>query len=216
MIAFQFHHALRRAGIGDVPAVLAALGAEVDDPVGGFDDLHVVLDDDDAVALVDEGVDGGQQLLDVVEMQAGRGFVKDEERLALAGTTLPQERRQLDALRLAARQRVGRLPQGHITQSHVLQRLQPLDQAVLRVLEKGDGVVHGHVQDVGDVAVVVLYFQNLLLEPLAAAALAGEVDVGHELHFDLDLPFALAHLAAPAVHVEGEMGGFVAPRLRQG
>ena len=37
----------------DGAAVLAAFGADVDDPVGGGDDVEVVLDDDDGIADVD-------------------------------------------------------------------------------------------------------------------------------------------------------------------
>jgi len=46
----------RRAG-GDQPAPsLASLGPQVDDPVGGLDDLHVVLDNQHGVAGVDKAV----------------------------------------------------------------------------------------------------------------------------------------------------------------
>ena len=43
---------LGRARGDDLAAALAALGAQVDDPVGARDDVEVVLDDDDRVALV--------------------------------------------------------------------------------------------------------------------------------------------------------------------
>jgi len=36
----------------DLPAALAAFGAEIDDVVGGFDDVELVLDDDERVARV--------------------------------------------------------------------------------------------------------------------------------------------------------------------
>src|SRR5699024_8312362 len=42
------------AGREDRASAGAALGTEVDDPVGGADDIEVVLDDDHGVALVDE------------------------------------------------------------------------------------------------------------------------------------------------------------------
>jgi hypothetical protein len=48
-------------------------------------------------------------MLDVVEVQAGGGLVQDVERAA--GVALGQLQRQLDALRLAARQRGGALAQ---------------------------------------------------------------------------------------------------------
>jgi len=42
------------AGGDDGAAVFAAFGAEVDDPIGGLDDVGVVFDDEDGVAEVDE------------------------------------------------------------------------------------------------------------------------------------------------------------------
>src|SRR5581483_3331230 len=46
---------------------------------------------------------------------------------------------------------------------------------------------------------------------LAVALLAGHVDVREEVHLDLDLAVAAAHLAAPALHVEREPARLVAP-----
>ena len=57
-------------------AVFSPLGAEIDEPVGIADDIQIVLDDDDGVAQVREAMQDVQQLLHVVEMQAGRGLVK--------------------------------------------------------------------------------------------------------------------------------------------
>ena len=54
---------LRGALGDDGAAVLPALGSEVDDPVGGGDDVEVVLDDDHGVAadwIVDLGPEGGK------------------------------------------------------------------------------------------------------------------------------------------------------------
>jgi hypothetical protein len=64
------------------PPPVAALGAEVDDPVGRLDDVEVVLDDDDRVAGVDELLQHVEQPADVREVQAGRRLVEDVDRLA--------------------------------------------------------------------------------------------------------------------------------------
>jgi len=41
--------------LGDeLAAVFAGFGAEIEDPVGGFDDFKVVLDDEKGVAGIDE------------------------------------------------------------------------------------------------------------------------------------------------------------------
>ena len=63
----------------DLAAAFAAFGAEVDDPVGGLDDVEIVLDDDERAAAVDELAEGGEQLGDVVEVEAGGGLVEDVE-----------------------------------------------------------------------------------------------------------------------------------------
>ena len=58
---------LGRACEEHVPARVAAVGAEVDDVVGHLDHVHVVLDDQDCVALLDERPEHGQQVADVFE-----------------------------------------------------------------------------------------------------------------------------------------------------
>jgi hypothetical protein len=63
-----------------------------------------------------------EQQVDVVEVQAGGGLVEDVERAA--GVALGQFQRQLDALRLAARQRGGALAQLDVAEAHVEQGLQ--------------------------------------------------------------------------------------------
>ena len=54
MAGFDLDEVLGRA-LGDNRATAgAAFGAEVDDPVGSFDDIEVVFDDQDRVALIDQ------------------------------------------------------------------------------------------------------------------------------------------------------------------
>src|SRR5207302_1870476 len=52
------HHVVRRPDGDDLAARVAALGPEVDDPVGGADHVEVVLDDDERMAGVDELAEG--------------------------------------------------------------------------------------------------------------------------------------------------------------
>src|SRR6478672_1200357 len=69
--------------LGDDPAAaIATLGAEVDDPVGGLDDVEVVLDDDDRIAPVDQPMEDLEELLDVGEVEPGRRLVEDVQRPA--------------------------------------------------------------------------------------------------------------------------------------
>ena len=57
--------------------VLPSAGTELDEVVGGGDDVGVVLNDEHGVAGVAEFEDGSQELFDVVEVEAGGGFVEE-------------------------------------------------------------------------------------------------------------------------------------------
>ena len=52
--------------------------SEVYDVVGTLDDFQIVLYDDDRMPTFDEGIEGGQQFPDVVEVQSRGRLVKDE------------------------------------------------------------------------------------------------------------------------------------------
>ena len=103
------------------------------------------------------------------------------------------------------------MPQFNITETHILQSAQFFDDLfvdrvfVLVFAEKFDRIVDGHLQNVVNRTVVVLYFEYVVFEPFAAAGFAHQLDVGHKLHADLDHPFALTLLAAPARDVERKM-----------
>jgi hypothetical protein len=78
----DLRHSLGRAGGDDLAAAVAALGADVDDPVGGFDHVQVVFDHHHRVALSTSSMQHFQQLAHILEVQAGGGFVEDIERAA--------------------------------------------------------------------------------------------------------------------------------------
>ncbi len=61
----------------ELAAVYSGFGAEVEDPVSGFDDVEVVLDDEEGVAGIDQLLENGQEIFDIGEMEAGGGLVED-------------------------------------------------------------------------------------------------------------------------------------------
>ena len=84
---FRRAHTHHRAAAG------AAFGADVNQPVGGFDDVEVVLDDDDGVAGVAQLVQYFEQQVNVGKVQAGGWLVQDVERAA--GVALAEFERKL-------------------------------------------------------------------------------------------------------------------------
>ena len=62
--------------LGDhLATVFAALGAHINHPVGGFDDVEIMLNDNHRVAAVHEFAEDGEQALDVGGVEAGGGLV---------------------------------------------------------------------------------------------------------------------------------------------
>ena len=90
-----------------------------------------------------------QQQVDVGEVQAGGRLVEDVERAA--GVALGELERQLDALRLAARQRGRALAEADVAEADVEQRLQ-LARDGRHGAEVAVRVLHRQVSTCGDVA----------------------------------------------------------------
>lgn len=69
-------------GAGDEELATAGtgFGAEVEDPIGGFDDFEVVFDDEERVTGVDETLKDLNQDANIVEVKTCGGFVEDQER----------------------------------------------------------------------------------------------------------------------------------------
>ena len=60
----------RRSNRDNLTAADAAFRAEVDHIIRGLDDVEIVLDDEQAAAVVDQRAEGGEKFVDVVEVQA--------------------------------------------------------------------------------------------------------------------------------------------------
>ena len=81
--------------------------------------------------------------------------------------------------------RRGGLAHLDIAQADVADRLQLVVNA-RDVREEIGRFVHAHLEHVGDGLALVLHFERLLIVALALAGLARHVDVGQEMHLDLD------------------------------
>src|SRR5262249_5626890 len=123
-----------------------------------------------------------QELLDVVEMEAGRRLVENEQRAGFARAR--HVRGELQALRFAAGKRRQRLPQADVVEAHGPQRAQPVLD-IGRVFEELDRLRDRQVQHVVDRAAAVGDFEDLLAETAPLALGTRRVNVGEKLHLDL-------------------------------
>ena len=211
------HHVRRRAGADESAARVAALGAEVDHPVGGADHVEVVLDDHERVPLGDQAPEGGEQHRDVVEVQPGRRLVEEKERprAALLPARPGEVAGELEALGLAAAERRDRLAELQVAEPDPLQRLERRGD-VGPVGEERRGLGDGQVEDVGDRGrPAQLHLEHLGAVAAAVAVGAAQVDVGEELHLDVLEAVAAAGRAAAGAGVEAEGARRVAALLRE-
>ena len=127
---------------------------------------------------------------------------------------------ELQALRLAARERRHRLAELQVLQANVRQRRQARGDFA-RVGEEGARLGHGQLQHVGDVQApavraLAAHLEHLLAIAPAVAVRAAQVHVGEELHLDVLEAVAAAGRAAAVAGVEAESAGGVLALLRRG
>ncbi len=144
----------------DVAAVHAGAGSHVDDVVGRADHVLVVLDDEHRVAEVAQVLQRVDQPVVVALVQADRRLV---EHVHDAGQARADLRCEPDALRLAARQRLGAALERQVVEADVVQEREPRDDLLddplgdlalrareLELLEPVERVVQRHRADLVD------------------------------------------------------------------
>src|SRR6185503_9798154 len=107
-------------------SLMAALGSQIENPIGAFDDVEMMLDHQHRMPGLHEPLQAIQQALDIGEMQSGGGFVKNVEVMA-AAAHFAQLGREFDALRFATGQNGGGVAKFEITEAQFVQYLQLAD-----------------------------------------------------------------------------------------
>ena len=217
--------------------MLAALGSQVDDPVGGAYHIEVVLDHEQRMTGLEQQTEGMHQPRNVLEMKSGGRLIEDQQlapcagrrgaRLALAAGAhraaergLGQVSRELEPLRLTAAQGRHRLTETHVVEADIDQRLQARAHG-RRVGKECQRLGRGHLQHLGDAGSFAGGARESNLQRLGAVAAAvaftaAQVHIRQELHLDVLEAVAGAGRAAPGAGVEAEGAGGIAPQLRLG
>ena len=172
-----------------------------------------MLNDDDGVALIDQVMQHFEELAHVFEMQSGGGLIQYIE--GAPGGALGEFFRQLDPLRFAAGQGGGLLAEADVIQPDLLQQHHFVADGG-HGLEEGHGFFDGHVQYVGDGLAFEFDDEGFAVVALAVTDIAGDIDIGQEVHFDFDQAIALARLTPAALDVEGKTPRLVAAGLGLG
>src|SRR5438034_4540330 len=109
-----FRDSLRRPLCYDLSSGLTPFGTQVNYPIGGFDHIQIMLDDQQCIAGGAQFEEHFKELGDIVKVQAGRRFIENVKRAS--GCFAAQLRRQLDALSFTAAERRAGLAQANVTE----------------------------------------------------------------------------------------------------
>src|SRR5690606_2835766 len=159
----------RGSRCNDLPASCSSLRSQVDHPVGGLDQVKVVLYHNHGVPLVHKLLDHFDQHPDILKMESGCRLVHDIESVPRAD--LGELPCQLDPLRLSAAQSGAGLSQPQIAEAHIDQRLQFSLNSGKRV-EEGARLVDVHVEDVRYVLLLVVDLERFTVVATAVALFA--------------------------------------------
>ena len=195
------------AGTHNGAAAVSALGAEINKIIGGFNYIQVMFDHDDGISDVDQALQNGDQMRDILGMQPGGGLVQNIQGFScLAAGKL---RCKLHALGLSAGERCGGLPDAKIPKPDIIERLQLLAE-FWQLGEEGKTLLHGHIQHIGNAFTLIMAFKRFAVISLSVADIAFHINIWEKMHFDFFHAVALACLAAAALDIKGEAAGLIA------
>ena len=188
---------------------------KVDDPVGGADQIEIVLDDDDGGPGAHQAIEDDEQTGDVPGVQTGGRLVEHQE--LFGERTSTEKPGQLDALRLASGKRGGRLTQRKVAQTNVTHRLKDADggpvllrRHLFHLGQQRSHLVNRELIKVGNRKLAIPETrhsgQHLVGEPLPGAGGAGNPGGGQVAHLDLDSAQTTAGGTGPLGPVKGKMG----------
>ena len=191
-----------------------------------------MLDDKEGVPGIYEALEDRKESGNVAEMQAGGGFVEDEQRRSASGIRagtkiLPPEGlrengTQLKSLRFPAGEGVEWLSETEITEAQFLERLQGIENSRLggcfpggraaggpgrSLPEEGQRFRHGEGENVRDGLPFIANFEGGLVIAGAVAFWTGKVQVREKLHLHFLKSVARAALTAARTGIERKISG---------
>jgi len=135
---FRFRDLLWSTFYHQSSTFMATLWSQVDDVIGRFDDVQVVVDYQDRMPLFDESIQALKQTVNICKMQTGRRFIEDIK-VVFAAFQLAQFRGEFYALGFATRKQSRgvanrQIPQAQIEQNLKFARDRPLIRKELDTL----------------------------------------------------------------------------------
>ena len=210
-IAFLYlRHFLRRAAGHYLAAHIAAIGAKVDQVVCRLDYIQIMLNDQNGISHIHKALQHLDQLMDIRRVKSGGRLVQNID--GAARRYLCQLCCKLDALGFATGKCGTGLPQPDLAKPHIHKGLD-LAVKLRQILKELRCFLRPHVQHLGNILALILYFQCLSVISLTAADLAWHIHIREEMHLDLYKAVTVTSLAPTALNIKGESSRAVAAHL---
>ena len=207
-----FCDVFRRSGDDQSPTIGSRFRSEIDHPIRGPDDFQIMFDDEQTVALIHQFLKDFEENGDVIEMQAGGGFVENEQGFFTRAESFAFQHvtDQLKPLTFAATERVDGLAKFQIPEPH---RSKPAEEGGHcgnfgfsgMIFKKRDRFCDREIEDIGDAQSIAADAQRGGGVAAAIALRALHVEIAEKLHFHLFESRAHAALAAAGTRVETEI-----------
>jgi hypothetical protein len=199
----------------NLAAVGAGFGAEVKDVVSFGSQVHVVLDDDDGVAFVDESMQDIGEFCDVLLVKAdGRLF--NEVEIGVGGSDIRnfgpsfgERGDQLETLGFATAEGGTGLTECEVVETGISEELERLLELGMGRKE-GRGGLNIQTQNFANIESVVTDLECGVVVSFTKAGFAVDPGGGEEIHFEFNASVAFAFRALALLVIKGKAGGGVA------
>ena len=152
-----------------------------------------------------------EQHIDIGEVQAGGGLIEQIKRAASA--LLDQFAGKFNSLCLATGKGWGSLAQLEIIEADIGQRLQLVPNTG-HILKQFEGLLHIHIENIGDRFLFEPHLQRFAAETLSFASGAHYPNIGEEIHIEFRRAVSFARFAASFRHVKAKTPWLVTAPLR--
>src|SRR5699024_10165113 len=169
-------------GRDDRTAPVPAFRSEVDDMIRHFDDIQVVLYDNDRIPVIHKTLDDIDKFPYVFRMEAGRRFIQYIEGFAVGPPV--QLGSEFDTLCFTACKCRCRLSEFDVAQTHIKQCLYPAFD-LGQVFEEVIGFLDSHRQNIRDAFVLVFHFHRLSIITLSVTYFTWYEYIRQKMHFNL-------------------------------
>lgn len=192
----------------EAAAVSSSIRSEIDNKVGCFDHVKLMLDNNNGVSLGAQFKKNGKEMLNIHKVEAGGRFIQNKA--GSSGGASGEFVSKFDPLGFAAGKGGGGLSKAKVAEADAGEHFKFFSNG-RDIAKEGEALINGQIKHIGDGVTFKRDFERFAVEPFSFADITRHIDIGKEKHFDFAHAVALAVFAATSRDIEAEAAAGVAP-----